>query len=278
MSFPSPPKTWGAEILTSADLNAEVRDALLFLKQQIVWEAADALTVDTDAITVTQAYSKVAGESAAVDDIVTILGGAEGMVICLRRNGFNLTLKNGSAGAGSLNLGADVLLASDDDHALLIYGSDTHWHLLAAPRIQQTLHFSNFAYPLPASDWVPALEGATLAASLSTKKVFLPLSGLNAGDSIISYTLKGDVVEVAAATVDCQLVRVDLANPITHTDVAGGAIVQVTADGNFEAAKTLTAIETVATDKTYVLEITATTGAGDSVIVTGAEVVVWSLR
>ena len=78
------------------------------------------------------------------------------------------------------------------------------------------------------------------------------------------------MIEVSA--LDCKLVRVNLANPLTTTDIAGGGIVQVTADGNFDVLATLNAVEVVATDKQYKLEIEATTGIGDGIYVIGAEV------
>jgi len=129
-----------------------------------------------------------------------------------------------------------------------------------------------FQYPAPGTDWTPQLEGAHLAASLGTKKCWIPLNFLKQGDEIVSYRLTGDAVEAAALTLDCKLVRINLADPLTTTDVAGGAIVQVDANGNFDVLVTLTAKEVVATDKQYVLELLGTTGIGDSITVTGAEV------
>lgn len=135
-------------------------------------------------------------------------------------------------------------------------------------------HANAFQYPAPGTDWTPAVKGATLAASKTAKKVFLPLNFLKKGDKIVSYVLKGDVVEAAAATLDCQLVKVTKADPTATANVAGGAITQVAADGAYAASSTLTAKEEVAADSNYVLEITGTTGAGDSIDVVGAEVVV----
>ena len=144
---------------------------------------------------------------------------------------------------------------------------------LADYELAQREFMSNaFMYPAPGTGWTPQLEGAGLAQSLTALKMWLPLNWLKIGDGIVSYRLVGDVVEVAAATLDCKLVRVNKANPLTTTDIAGGGIVQVVADGNFDVEATLTAVETVATDKQYVLEITGTTGVGDSITVIGAEV------
>ena len=135
-------------------------------------------------------------------------------------------------------------------------------------------HANSFQYPAPGTDWTPAIKGATLAQSLSAKKVFLPLNFLKKGDKIVSYTLKGDVVEAATATLDCKLVKVTNADPTATADVAGGAITQIDADGDYASTATLTAKEEVAANAQYALEITGTTGAGDSIDVIGAEVVV----
>jgi len=74
--------------------------------------------------------------------------------------------------------------------------------------------------------------------------------------------------------LDCKLVRVNLVDPLTTTDVAGGDIAQVDADGDFDSLATLTAAEVVATDKQYLLELLGTTGIGDSIYVMGAEVTI----
>jgi len=131
-----------------------------------------------------------------------------------------------------------------------------------------------FQFPLPDTDWTPALTGAGLGASLGAKKCWLPLNFLKINDQIVSYKIVGDVVEATAATLDCKLVTIDKADPITTDDVTGGGIVQVDADGNFDVTATLAANETIATDTQYVLEILGTTGIGDSIIVMGAEVTV----
>lgn len=139
---------------------------------------------------------------------------------------------------------------------------------------QRTFMVNAFMYPAPGTDWTPQLEGAGLAASLTNKKCWIPLNFLKIGDEIISYKLVGDAVEAAALTLDCKLVRVNKADPLTTTDITGGGITQVTADGNFDSEATLGAAEVVATDKQYVLEILGTTGVGDSIIVVGAEILV----
>jgi hypothetical protein len=264
------PKTWTAAVLTSADMNTYVRNEFDYLKTNTAYGAAAALTVSGGIITKTQAYHKVEGESAAADDIDTISGGAEGEVLIIRPNGQAITLKDGT---GNLDLNGDIILSSDDDHIALIYGSDSAWHPITAPRTTHTFLVNNFVCPAPGTDWTPELNGVTLGASLTSKKCWLPLNFLKLGDVIISYKIVGDVTEAAAATFDCKLVQINKADPLTTTDVTDGGITQVDADGNFDSEADHTDT-TVATDKQYTLELLGTTGAGDSITVIGAEVVI----
>lgn len=136
-----------------------------------------------------------------------------------------------------------------------------------------TFHVDAFQYPAPGTDWTPQLEGAHLAASKAAKKVWLPLNFLKVGDIITTYSLVGDAVETTALTLDCKLVRVNKADPLTTTDIGNGAITQVVADGNFDATASVDD-ETVATDKQYLLEILGTTDTGDTITVIGAEVTI----
>jgi len=77
-------------------------------------------------------------------------------------------------------------------------------------------------------------------------------------------------------TLDCKLVRVNKANPLTTTDITNGAITQITADGNFDQAVNPDD-ETVITDSQYVLQLTGTTGVADEIYVTGVEVTITRL-
>ena len=140
---------------------------------------------------------------------------------------------------------------------------------------EKTFTANSFHFPNPGTDWTPIVQGAYLGASLATKKCWIPLNFLKQGDIIVSYKLVGDAIETTALTLDCKLVTVNKADPITTTDVANGAIAQVTADGNFDveaAPAGLTGLATVATDKQYLLEILGTTGVADEIYVMGAEV------
>ena len=137
----------------------------------------------------------------------------------------------------------------------------------------RTFLVNEFICPAPGTDWTPQLEGVGLAASKTAKKCWIPLNFLKIGDVITAYNLVGDATEAAALTLDCKLVRINKADPLTTTDITNGAITQVTADGVIDSAANPDD-ETVATDKQYVLEILGTTGVGDSITLIGAEVVV----
>ena len=268
------PKTWTAEVLTSADMNIEFKDNLNFLKANIALETAVELTIATGAVTKTKAHHTIDTEAnAATDDLTTILGGAEGEVIFIRAEDAArvVTVKNGAT-ADLIACGTDIVL-STTEYLVLMRGLTT-WHILSAPHRTRTFTVNIFQYPAPGTDWTPQLEGARLAASLAAKKCWLPLNFLKEGDAIISYNLMGDATEAAALTLDCKLVKINKANPLTTTDVAGGGITQVVADGNFNSEAILTAPETVATDKQYALEILGTTDVGDEIIVIGAEIVI----
>lgn len=138
----------------------------------------------------------------------------------------------------------------------------------------QVFTVNNFLCPAPGTGWTPELKGATLAASKTALKMWIPLDFLKLGDEIVSYTLLGDATEAAALTLDCKLVRVNKANPITTTDVGGGVMSQILTDGGVTSIVALTAPEVVATTKTYMLEILGTTGVGDSITITGVEVTI----
>lgn len=268
------PQTWAdGNTIPEAQLNTHIRDNLLFLRAYISPDASTELTIAAGTITVTQAYHSVdTAADAATDDLDTIAGVAEGQMVILRAEHTDRTvvLKHGT---GNLVLGVDISLDNTNKHVLLICDDGGDMHLLYTAR-DVTFMANAFQYPATGSGWVPQLEGAGLAQNRAAKKVWLPLNFLKIGDEIISYKLVGDAVEAAAVTVDCKLVRVNLADPLTTTDVAGGGITQVDADGDFDVLATLTALEIVTTDKQYVLEILGTTGAGDAITVMGAEVLV----
>ena len=118
------PKSWSATTLTAADMDEQVRDNLNYLKSNIALGVAGAITVDAGVIIKGQTYHKVLGEGSAEDEIDTIDGGAEGDIIILRPDGYAITLKDGT---GNIILGADLVLTSDTDHALLICNDAGNW-------------------------------------------------------------------------------------------------------------------------------------------------------
>jgi len=136
-----------------------------------------------------------------------------------------------------------------------------------------TFHVNVFQYPAPGTDWTPTVYGAYLTASKAAKKCWLPLNFLKVGDIITTYNLVGDAIETTALTLDCKLVQVNKADPLTTTDIANGAITQVVADGNFDSTAN-NDDTTVVTDKQYLLEILGTTDVGDEIYVIGAEVTI----
>lgn len=140
-------------------------------------------------------------------------------------------------------------------------------------KLNQVLHLNIFTNP--GTDWVPQLEGMNLAANKSAKKFWIPLP-VKVGDEINSYMIVGDVTEVGGDTVtlDAKIVKINIANPITTTDITGGGISQVTADGNFTSVATLSAAETVATGKQYVIEVNGTTSnvsGTEQILIMGVE-------
>jgi len=167
--------------------------------------------------------------------------------------------------------------AADDGHLDLAadVSIDLNGDVTCSGHVNSTKFFVNaFQYPTPATEWGPELSGAGLPDGQTAKVVWLPLNFLKEGDEIVSYTLVGDVTEASTASVDAQIYKIVKADPPTTTAITGGAMTQVTADGNFDVLTTLTAPEMVATDNQYVIQITGTTTSSDGIVVMGAEVVI----
>ena len=270
------PKTFAdGNTIPEADLNTHVRDNLAFLKQNIALAAPTELTISGGIVTKTKSYHIIdTAADAATDDLDTINGGSDGDIIYIQAAHADRTivLKNET---GNIHCGADIYLEELRKTVPLLYdGTNSHWHLIGNIAEIRTFTHNAMSCPLAGTDWTPSLLGVTLAAAKSAKKFWIPLSFFKIGDQLISYKLVGDATETNAVTVDCKLVRINKADPITSTDVDGGGITQVDAGGNFDSETTLTAAETIATDKQYVLEVVGTTGAGDSIVVMGAEVTV----
>lgn len=142
--------------------------------------------------------------------------------------------------------------------------------------VSRTFLANAFQFPAPGTDWTPTANGANLPVGKTAKTIWLPLNFLKIGDVITSYKLVGDAIIAGTSTLDCKLVSLNKADPLTTTDITSGAITQVTADGNFDAEANC-ADTTVETDKQYYLEITGTTDAADQFNIMGAEVAVTRL-
>lgn len=169
-------------------------------------------------------------------------------------------------------------LLADDQHVLDVEVVAVALALADIPTKAQsrTFHVNAFQYPNPGTDWTPQLTGAYLGVGLAAKKCWIPLNFLKVGDIITAYNLVGDAVIAGTSTLDCKLVQVNKADPLTTTDITNGGMTQVTGDGNFDVAVNPDDT-TVATDKQYVLEIAGTTDAADEFTVMGSEITITRL-
>jgi len=126
------PRTWSAEILTSADLNSNVRDNLLFLKENIALETATELTIAAGAVTKTKCYHDIdTAEDGATDDLDTISGGAEGDILFIRpENAARTVIVKHNTGNIWNPSAEDITLDDIDDGVLLLYGANSKWLVL----------------------------------------------------------------------------------------------------------------------------------------------------
>ena len=179
---------------------------------------------------------------------------------------------------GFANQSANVVFAGPSSGAAV----PPTFRILVGADIPGTISYSRtflvnvFNFPDPISEWKPTIYGTYLGVSLAAKKCWIPLSFLKLGDIITAYNLVGDAIETTALTLDCKLVQVNKANPLTTTDITNGAMAQVTSAGNFDVAGNPDDT-TVVTDKQYLLEVQGTTGVLDEIYVIGAEVTVTRL-
>lgn len=132
------------------------------------------------------------------------------------------------------------------------------------------------------SGWATAavdeLPLATLAASLSTKKLVIPLTGLKVGDIITGFHLIGQIESGGnTVTMDCDLRKVTaVAADVTDASVATMTQLSVTADTAVTLANTSKTglTETVADGVTYYLLISATTTGSTDIALQGAAITV----
>ncbi len=98
----------------------------LTLKKLTGFGAAEAVTIASGAVTVSQSYVAVDTESAAAsDDLETINGGSEGqlLVVCSTDDGRDVVLKDG---LGNLSLAGDMTLVTTRDRITLLHDG-TRW-------------------------------------------------------------------------------------------------------------------------------------------------------
>lgn len=119
---------------------------------------------------------------------------------------------------------------------------------------------------------------ATLAASATADTLVIPITGLNIGDTIVSYKVVGQFENTAddAGTIfDADLRKVTNA-AAGGTDASIGAITQVApdADAAIASSKTLATPEVIASGEVIYLLVKATTGANSDVELVGVELTV----
>ena len=120
--------------------------------------------------------------------------------------------------------------------------------------------------------WIPVRQGVYLEEYYDDIKCWLPFNFLKIGDEIVSYKLVGDL-RGGGSEVGCQLYRVPKSSTVTPVAVTGGAIATASSAGELDAEAVLTAVETVVTDYSYLLEIIGSnSGWTDWVYLMGAEV------
>ena len=125
------------------------------------------------------------------------------------------------------------------------------------------------------ADWAN-IGWATLAASKTSASFYIPITGLKIGDVIKSFKVYGQIESAGnTATVDATMYRqVAVAADPTQTDIGAITQISVTADTLVGSSKTLATEETVATNESFIVAITATTGSSTDIVITAIEVTV----
>ena len=128
------PKTWeDGQKITEGELNQQVRDNELWLKENIELGTDDALEIDNGLITITKSFHTIDTEDeAAEDDLDTILGADSGRILIIHSASADriVILKDT---IGNLVLGSDIVLDSPDIYVPLVYDSQGKWHPLFMP-------------------------------------------------------------------------------------------------------------------------------------------------
>jgi len=128
------PKTWeDGQKITEGELNQQVRDNELWLKENIELGTDEVLEISNGSITITKSFHTVDTEDGAQEDeLDTILGADSGRLLIIHSASAErvVTLKDA---IGNLVLGTDILLDSPDIYLVLIYDSQAKWHPLFMP-------------------------------------------------------------------------------------------------------------------------------------------------
>jgi len=115
------PKTWAAEVLTSADLNLYVRDNQNYLKTVVGLGAPVELTIAAGVVTKTKSYHTIdtQGDDPS-DDLDTINGGSDGDVIYIQAADAARTVVV-KHNTGNIYCGVDITLDDIYKIVILIY-------------------------------------------------------------------------------------------------------------------------------------------------------------
>jgi hypothetical protein len=110
-----------------------------------------------------------------------------------------------------------------------------------------------------------------LPASQTASTFVIPLSGLKVGDTIISYTVRGQIESAGnIATLDADLRKLTIAAAnITDASIGGITQISATADAIVSSEKVLATAEVVAADEQYYVLITGTTAAATDIQLAG---------
>ena len=125
------PKTWeDGQKITEGELNQQVRDNELWLKENIELGTDEVLEISNGSITITKSFHTVDTEDeAGEDELDTILGADVGRILIIHSASADRIIMLKDA-IGNLVLGTDLVLDSPDVYLVLIYDSQGKWHPL----------------------------------------------------------------------------------------------------------------------------------------------------
>jgi hypothetical protein len=119
---------------------------------------------------------------------------------------------------------------------------------------------------VPLSDWAQSATGPGLTLDESkTDSLAMALVPRGFGNSIVAWSIAGSYVEAVGFSATAQLFARDAAGSDT---AVGDAVTVVEETGAFTATHTLAEAHEMVEGSTYFVKVTATTGAGDSAVLT----------